>query len=91
MAVTRVAVPTSVLFRELDGEAVLLSLDTGRYHHLDPVGTRFWIARLAAGSVGEAVAPLLKEFDSSPEVLRADLEDFVQALVKRGLLSSMPA
>lgn len=91
MATIRVVVPTSVLFRELDGEAVVLNLESGRYHLLDPAGTRFWTALLAAGSVSGAVMHLQKEFEASPVVLRHDLEDFVRELEKRGLLSSMPA
>ena len=35
----RITVPESVLFRDLDGEAVLLETVTGRYFGLDEVGT----------------------------------------------------
>ncbi|PYO19380.1 MAG: hypothetical protein DMD85_18645 [Candidatus Rokuibacteriota bacterium] len=31
-----------VVFRELEGEMVLLNLATGVYFGLDPVGTRIW-------------------------------------------------
>jgi len=33
-------VPDDVLFRDLDGEAVILNLRTGTYFGLDEVGTR---------------------------------------------------
>ena len=35
-------IPDEVIFRELDGEAVILNLDTGIYFGLDAVGTRIW-------------------------------------------------
>ena len=39
---SRVRIPESVLFQELDGEAVLLHLESGVYFGLDPIGTRMW-------------------------------------------------
>ena len=40
----RVAIPESVIAREVDGETVLLNLDTGIYFGLDAVGTAIWRA-----------------------------------------------
>jgi len=37
-----VRVGKDVMFRELDGEAVLLNLESGKYYGLDPVGSRIW-------------------------------------------------
>ena len=46
MAVARldvsIDIPDDVIFRDLDGEAVVLQLDTGFYFGLDAVGTRMW-------------------------------------------------
>ena len=39
---TRVTIPETVLFRDLDGEAVLLDTVSGRYFGLNEVGTRMW-------------------------------------------------
>ena len=39
---SRVVVPETVLFRELEGVAVLLNLKTDSYLSLDDVGTRRW-------------------------------------------------
>ena len=38
----RVVVPKHVLVRHLEGESVLLNLDTERYFGLDVTGTRMW-------------------------------------------------
>jgi len=38
----RVAVPSHVLVRVLDGESVFLNLETERYFGLDETGTRMW-------------------------------------------------
>ncbi|MBN1400973.1 MAG: PqqD family peptide modification chaperone, partial [Anaerolineae bacterium] len=36
----RAEISPGTLFRELDGEAVLLNLESGHYYGLDEVGTR---------------------------------------------------
>jgi hypothetical protein len=83
---TRVTVPESVLFRDLDGEAVLLETASGRYYGLDEVGTRMWSLLQIHGEIGAVCRALLAEYDVSEERLRADLEKLVETLVARGLL-----
>ena len=84
----QVLVPRDVLFRELDGESVLLSLSQEEYYSLDEVGTRMWQALIAAGgSLDAARDALLREYDVEHEVLERDLLRLVSELVERGLLS----
>ena len=84
---TRVEVPEEVVFRELDGEAVLLHTVAGRYFGLDPVGTRMWTALCAGETLESAADALVAEYDVAPERLRRDLEEFVAALVEHELVS----
>src|SRR3954465_5350710 len=83
---TRVTVPESVLFRDLDGEAVLLETGSGRYYGLDEVGTRMWSLLQIHGETGAVCRALLAEYDVPEDRLRADLEKFVETLAARGLL-----
>ena len=39
---TQVEISPEALFQELDGETVLLNLQSERYYGLDDVGTRMW-------------------------------------------------
>lgn len=82
----RVAVPDSVLFRELDGEAVLLDLETEAYFGLDSMGTAIWQQLAAQPTIEAAVVVLLDEYDVEPARLRADVTEFVGQLVEHGLL-----
>jgi len=84
--VKRVETPEGVLIRELQGESVLLNLDSETYFGLDDVGTRMWAALHATESVDAAHAALLAEFEVEPERLRADLAAFVETLAGAGLL-----
>ncbi len=82
----RAGAPQDVLMREVEGEAVLLHLDSGRYYGLDPVGTRMWVILTSAASVEAACAQLVGEYDVTPAVLREDVAEFVMQLVEQGLL-----
>lgn len=82
----RITVPESVLFRDLDGEAVLLETGSGRYYGLNEVGTRMWALIQAHGEIGAVCRALLAEYDVPEDRLREDLEGFVEILAARGLL-----
>jgi hypothetical protein len=82
----RVAVPENVMFRELEGEAVILDLDSESYFGLDEVGTRMWLALTGAASVQEAFDELAGEYEVAPDTLRKDLDELLAALLDRGLL-----
>jgi hypothetical protein len=82
-----VTIPDGVVFRELDGEAVILNLESGRYFGLDPVGTRIWQLLNAHGTLRRTLEALEEEFDAPPEQLSADLTEFVGQLHTRGLVT----
>jgi Coenzyme PQQ synthesis protein D (PqqD) len=85
-AVKRVAIPEAVLFRELDGEAVILATDSGKYFGLNDVGTRMWTLLRQHGEVEAACRALLEEYDVSEEFLREDFGRFIDLLAARGLV-----
>jgi hypothetical protein len=82
----RVEVPSQVLVRLLDREAVLLNLDAERYFGLDETGARMWQVVTSAPSVGAAYQELLNEFDVEPELLRSNFTELLERLVENGLL-----
>lgn len=83
---TRVTVPPGVMFRDLDGEAVVLELESGRYFGLNETGTRMWLLLQEHGSVEPALRALLTEYDVAEERLREELLSFVQTLSSQRLL-----
>jgi hypothetical protein len=82
-----VVVPSAVLMRELDGEAVLLNLDSERYFGLDEVGTRMWNVMTTSPTLGAARDVLAGEYDVPAETLSADMTRLVEELVENGLLA----
>lgn len=87
----RVVVPTYVLVRHLDGESVLLNLETEKYFGLDATGTRMWELMTHAPNIETAYGKLSEEFEVEPEVLRKHLSELLGQLVENGLLKVLPA
>ncbi len=82
----RVSVPADVLVQELQGESVLLNVESGRYFGLDEVGTRMWAALANAESLQAAYDALLAEYDVDAEQLERDFRGLVEKLLERGLV-----
>ena len=83
---SRVRATEGTLFRELQGEAVLLNLGSESYFGLDAVGTRMWMVLTAAESIQAAYETLLDEYEVEPEKLREDLDGLIGKLVEHGLV-----
>lgn len=79
-------VPGSVAARELQGELVLLNLESGTYFGLDETGTAMWRLIERHGAVARVFDQMLSEYDVAPDQLRRDLLALVQQLVDKGLL-----
>jgi len=86
----RVVVPRHVLVRQLDGESVLLNLDTEKYFGLDATGTRMWEVATSSPSIEAACEKLVEEFEVEPGVLREDLSELLGQLAENGLLHLVP-
>jgi hypothetical protein len=87
----RVVVPKHVLVRHLEGESVLLNLDTERYFGLDVTGTRMWALITTMPNIDAAYEKLLEEFEVEPDILRGHLSELLGLLVDNGLLSVLPS
>jgi Coenzyme PQQ synthesis protein D (PqqD) len=76
----------NVVFQEVEGETVLLDLDSAHYYVLDDVGTRIWQLLTEHGDVEQVVSSMLAEFDVDEATLRTDLEALVARLTAAGLV-----
>ena len=74
------------MFRELEGESVILDLDSESYFGLDQIGTRMWQAVTEEDSIQAAFDVLLGEYDVKADTLRTDLSELLDTLLARGLI-----
>jgi hypothetical protein len=81
-----VKVPEHVVHRDFAHETVILNLDTGQYHGLNPVGGRMLTLMQTGATVGEAATRLAEEFKQPVESIETDLVAFCSDLADRGLI-----
>jgi hypothetical protein len=79
-------VSPSTLYREIQGEAVLLQLDNGEYFGLDEVATRIWQLLVQHGDLASVEAALFEEFDTTEDELAGDLTRVIDELVAKRLI-----
>ena len=81
-----VTIPEDVIFRELEGEAVILNLTTGVYFGLNEVGTRAWMKLAESRSVRMVVVALAEEYDVDRATLEQDVLGLLADLIDKGLV-----
>ena len=81
-----VKLANDVIFQDLDGEAVLLNMQTEIYFGLDAVGTRIWHLLQQHGVVRLVVQPLLDQYDIGEDQLQKHLLEFIEKLQSKGLV-----
>jgi hypothetical protein len=76
----------AVAWRDVDGEVLVLGLDSSTYYSLNATGAVLW-RLLAAGATRESlVASLLDQFEVDEVQAAADVDSFVGHLSSSGLL-----
>jgi hypothetical protein len=77
-----------VVYRELAGDegGVLLAVDTGAYHGVNPTGLMIWELIDGEHGTDEIVAAFRTRLDDAPADLEQDVVDFLAALHERRLV-----
>lgn len=83
---THITISPDVLFQGLEGESVLLHLESERYYGLDDVGTRIWELLDEHSDTATVLERLLAEYDADEATLRQDLADLIAKLVAVGMV-----
>ena len=76
-----------VLYRDLDGQAVILDLSSGLYFGLNEVGTRIWMLMSEGRSFDDIAQILSREYDADQLTIERDVRDLTDALRARKLIS----
>lgn len=82
----RVSVPQGIVYRSFAKETVILNLETGYYHGVNPTGGLMLSELEKTGSVRETAAILAREYEVSQAEVERDVCEFCEALLERGLL-----
>lgn len=82
---------TSILWRELDGEAVLLSPSEGSSYNLNAVGTFIWKMLDGKHSFHDIATAICQDYEVEYEQALRDVEEMIAELHKHNLLIESPA
>jgi Coenzyme PQQ synthesis protein D (PqqD) len=83
-------IPDHVVYRAFATETVILNLETGKYHGLNPTGGRMLDLLSQDRTVADASRRLAEEYGRPVEEIERDLSDFCVQLADRGLIELLP-
>lgn len=83
-----VRLPEHVVHRGFAAETVVLNLETGKYHGLNPVAGRMLEVLEQVASVQDAARQLAAEYGQPLETIEEDLCALCADLVERGLIET---
>ncbi len=82
----KVSAAQNALVQNLEGESIVLNLQTEKYFSLDDIGTRICQVLIEKDSIQTAIDTLFAEYDIEPERLQQDVEKLIEELLKHGLV-----
>lgn len=82
-----VAKAPTTAWRIIEGEAVILSMETKVLRGLNPLGSRVWELIDGKRSMDEIVGQIVREFDVETRQADEDVGRFVQELLDKGLVT----
>jgi len=86
----QVAVPQHVVHRAFPTETVVLNLETGTYHGLNPVAGRMLEVLEELRGVKASAERLAREFEQPLDRIERDLSTLCADLEERGLIEVIP-
>ncbi|WP_029010457.1 PqqD family peptide modification chaperone [Azospirillum halopraeferens] len=83
---SRVVANEDLLSTELDGETVMMDVESGQYYALNDVGSRIWRDLAAPVEVAALCRRLEEEYDAPPETIRAGVLRLLDRLLDKRLI-----
>lgn len=86
MDATALTIPDTILAAHLEGEAVLLDMESKHYFRLNATGALIWKALERRATTSEIVRDLCRSFEVGQEEATAEVERLLTELADAGLL-----
>jgi hypothetical protein len=75
-----------LLFNQIDGEVVMLSIENSEYYGMDRVGSRIWELLEQPVQFSKLIATLLEEYEVTEEKCREDTLAFLGRLAEKNII-----
>ncbi len=71
---------------EIDGETVMMSIDSGEYHGLDVIASRIWELIETPVTIDTLVAQIMDEYEVEKEQCQSDVTVFLEKMAEDKLI-----
>jgi len=75
------------VFNEVDGELVMMNIETGAYASLNETGKSIWNLLEEPKSLDEILPSLVEEYDIDETTAKNEVEPFLAKLVEQNILT----
>lgn len=75
------------LSNEIDGEIVMMNIETGAYVSLNPTGKSIWDLLNEPTSIDVIINSLIEEYNISKEACENDIKPFIQKLIDQKIIN----
>jgi hypothetical protein len=79
------------VWKEVGDQVVVLNLDSGNYHSLNPTASLIWRGLMERRSEEEIVQTLCSGFRVDPQTAGRDTEEAISEFVSRGMIAACTA
>ncbi|WP_461637520.1 lasso peptide biosynthesis PqqD family chaperone [Labilibaculum euxinus] len=76
----------SIVTSVIDGEVVMMDMESGNYYGLGKIGSRIWDLLESPSSINLVCDILHQEFDVAREICEKDVADFLGQMEKKGIV-----
>lgn len=84
---TRIRRNPNLVFSEVDGEVVMLSVKNGEYYNLNEVSSRIWDELEAPRTFEELVTRLENTYEVSHETCVSETKTFLERTIEKGIIT----
>ena len=83
----KIARSDNFVFNEVDGELVMMNIETGAYASLNETGKSIWTLLDAPKSLSEVVSSLVEEYEIDQATCEKEVMPFVENMLKSEVLT----
>ncbi|MBN2480763.1 MAG: lasso peptide biosynthesis PqqD family chaperone [Bacteroidales bacterium] len=77
-----------LLFNEIEGEVVMLSIENSEYYGMDKVGSRIWELLEKPITLNQLISKLMEEYEVNEQHCKEDIYIFLQGLINKNLITT---
>ncbi|MEK4372520.1 PqqD family protein [Paenibacillus sp. FSL R5-0473] len=79
-------IDSNVIYVEMDGQSILLNMESSQYYALDQVGTFIWNLMKDGRTLNEMEQEILLAYDITEQQVKNDLKIYIDELSRVGII-----